>query len=109
VSEPVRLDDAIDAALDEKSIEHLDFAPRCSIRKVSVTMIFGIPVAQGQIPEMCGDPAVSMMTCKVCHASGFCCEPHRTNIASDPNVWCASCNAHAHGSVLYVFTPLGGV
>jgi hypothetical protein len=85
----------------------LDFAITCTMLvQRGVDLGFGwISVLK---PLPCGEPAVSLITCGVCKATGYCCESHRALVASSPRLFCFGCQTTAPGVDLFEFTPIGG-
>lgn len=102
-----RADELIDAELDKKAIEDLDFELVCQLRLELLVIIGGIPVSVSKTAP-CHEPAVATMRCRICGLDNLVCASHRGIVASDPNCFCMGCKTKAHGAVLYEFKTLPG-
>jgi hypothetical protein len=99
------LDEQVD--VDLTVLEDLEFAPACEMRIGYVVRVGGLVVPLGT-SKPCGEPAVSLIRCRVCGKTAYICEAHRAEILTVPAVACGPCRTEAPALQLFEFTPIGG-
>ena len=97
---------AVDVDLDLESIEHLDFDLQCELRLAQVIHLLGFVIVQGHATKRCEEPAVGMIRCRGCAASGWCCETHRAQLTGLATAICSTCRRVGRGVDVYEFEPL---
>lgn len=91
-------------------IEHLDFQIPCSIRTAMFLHIAGVALPM-EVPNVCPEPAVAIVRCRVCSRAGYICAGHRSRLVAEPRVTCHACDASGAPLLMFEFNPLpsGGV
>jgi hypothetical protein len=105
VTAPFLVKDAVDALIDEKTIEHLDFDPLCSVQVEPMAIIFGIVITTGR-SEPCARPAIAEFRCRVCSIQALICGGHLDAITAAPLVSCMECGHSGAPRDVYAWRPL---
>jgi hypothetical protein len=106
MSVPVLETVAVDALLDSRAIEHLDFNPTCG---ALVAHAFGLGRFAIWTPwsKPCGNTAVGVVTCRWCGTSTSTCEKHHDFATNQKVIQCGACGSAGPGPRVFRFTPWG--
>jgi hypothetical protein len=102
---------AVDALLDEKAIEHLDFAPTCETAIGPVLTLgfwrWDFHIRLGRL-RPCREAAAGVLTCRVCGTAATICYLHLSAVAALSDIECSACESQGPGAALFRFTPWPG-
>jgi putative effector of murein hydrolase len=92
--------------VEQDSIEHLDFDPRCTAAVVVIATLFGRVV--GQNVTRCEKPSTLMSICLGCRARSFVCSEHHEAMFAVDVVHCGRCKRAGTVEHTFAFTPARG-
>jgi hypothetical protein len=102
---PFLVKDAVDALIDEKTIEHLDFDPRCQVIQGIGLMVPGafVPISRSR----CLNPSAWVATCRGCAALTFVCEYHYA-LSKNPAwiIGCGKCQLTGPVEDVFTYSPV---
>lgn len=101
MTEPERLVDAVDALIDSKLIEGLDFEVTCESRLVQIRG--GEPAGEYRT---CVRTAVGMIRCRHCGQEWMVCAEHRDEILAARRLQCLVCKVIGPGNDLFSYVAM---
>jgi hypothetical protein len=108
VSAPVQVGDLVEAELDKRSIEHLDFESVCDVQTQPIIVydVFLTIRREGPVSPICAKPAVASIRCRGCSRMGLLCEAHRNDLVATATVECGTCKQVGPPLVQFEIRPL---
>lgn len=98
------IDEDLDRMLDERTIGHLDFEPKCELRLAVLVRGQYAPRVEGD----CEHAAIGYVECRTCKGSVNVCAEHLAEVMRNPTVHCFGCGSDDAPLLLLRVVRFGG-